>query len=102
MNTPESLIPALRQYRHNHSDDGFVAGFDYELTKQAFSELELKNKELVILAKEMAENYLTYNGDREMVCAFCGADYIDSYHGGHTKHDQKCPILRLDKLVIDK
>jgi hypothetical protein len=57
MKTPESLIPALRQYRHNHECYGndFVTGFDHDLTVKAFSELEQKNKEIVKLLKDAAQ-----------------------------------------------
>jgi hypothetical protein len=30
MGTPEILIPAIRQYKHNTGGDGFVVGYDKE------------------------------------------------------------------------
>ena len=52
--TPERLIHALRQYRHNtdnsgsltEPEKGFVIAFDYEETCAAFAELEAENKRL--------------------------------------------------------
>lgn len=41
MPTPEQLLPALRQYRHNNSD-GFVAGYDKEVTEKLFADQQSK------------------------------------------------------------
>jgi hypothetical protein len=38
--TPEPLIPAIRQYKHNDGSDGFVIAFDEKLTVAAFAQLE--------------------------------------------------------------
>ncbi len=40
MKTPELLIPALRQYKHNTGEDGFVVGYDKKETNQIVSDLQ--------------------------------------------------------------
>lgn len=39
MNTPDILIPALRQYQHNDSS-GLLAGFDHDETVKVFGLME--------------------------------------------------------------
>ena len=38
--TPEILIPALRQYRHNYGGDEMVAAFDYDEVVAIINDLE--------------------------------------------------------------
>ena len=49
--TPECLIPALRQYRHNRGD-GLVAAYDYDLVNK---EIATKDAELARLREALAE-----------------------------------------------
>jgi hypothetical protein len=44
--TPESLIPAIRQYKHNDGTNGFVIAFDEKLTIEAVLKLEQQRDEL--------------------------------------------------------
>ena len=41
MSTPEILIPALRQYKHN-DNSGFVAGYEVEATEQIVTDLQMQ------------------------------------------------------------
>ena len=45
MKTPESLIPAIRQYQHNDKS-GFVFGYDMEVTNEVVDQLENSNFEM--------------------------------------------------------
>ena len=49
--TPECLIPALRQYRHNRGD-GLVAAYDYDLVNK---EIATKDAELARLREALNE-----------------------------------------------
>lgn len=41
MKTPELLVPAARQYRHNNDREaGFVIGYDEEMTRQIVIDLQ--------------------------------------------------------------
>jgi hypothetical protein len=44
--TPEPLIPAIRQYKHNDGSDGFVIAFDEKLTIAAFAQLEQQRDDI--------------------------------------------------------
>jgi len=41
MSTPQILIPALRQYKHN-DNSGFVAGYEVEATEQIVTDLQMQ------------------------------------------------------------
>ena len=49
--TPEPLIPAIRQYKHNDGSEGFVIAFDERLTIDAFAKLQQQRKELLAASK---------------------------------------------------
>ena len=40
MKTPEILLPAVRQYKHNNGDEGFVVAFEAEETKRIVVDLQ--------------------------------------------------------------
>jgi hypothetical protein len=44
--TPESLVPAIRQYKHNTGEDGFVFGYDKQETDSLVEQLESSNFEM--------------------------------------------------------
>ena len=45
MKTPEVLIPAIRQYRHNDKS-GFVFGYDMDVANEVVDQLENSNFEM--------------------------------------------------------
>jgi hypothetical protein len=44
--TPEILIPALRQYKHNNGSEGFVVAYDKKETESIIQSLQQQNAEL--------------------------------------------------------
>ncbi len=40
MKTPEALIPAVRQYKHNNGEEGFVIGYDVKTTNKVVVDLQ--------------------------------------------------------------
>ena len=59
---------------------------------------EHKLQELLLIADEMAGEYVTHNGDRDLVCAFCYTNVRDTFHGLITNHNTNCPILKLEQF----
>ena len=53
--TPELLIPAIRQYRHNNNS-GFIFGYDTEEADKAFNDIQAKNTALNNLITECTEH----------------------------------------------
>jgi DNA repair ATPase RecN len=51
--TAKCLIPALRQYRHNHGGDELIAGFDYDETHKVVRQLQERNLELEEICDEL-------------------------------------------------
>ena len=68
--TPEILIPALRQYRHNTDnsvgllspEQGFVSGFDYELTCDVVEKLLLQSEMLRVAYVKIRKELDDANG----------------------------------------
>jgi len=51
--TPEILIPALRQYRHNFGSEEFLVGLDYDIVEQVVAQFELEKEMLEAKIKLM-------------------------------------------------
>ena len=71
-NTPEKLIPALRQYRHNIGDDSFVTGLDYEITCEVVNHLQAELDRLVV------DDSLEVDSDTKYIKADLVNDLIDA------------------------
>jgi hypothetical protein len=72
--TPELLIPALRQYKHNNGEEGFVCAYDRDEVNALYTKLadeQKRNKNLlskyqkaVNLIDDHLENDYAYKKDR--------------------------------------
>ncbi len=69
MKTPDVLIPALRQYRHNQQEiHGYLAGFDYMLTVEAFEKLQADNAKLLAEIESHIRNYVNLMVANSDIC----------------------------------
>jgi hypothetical protein len=59
---------------------------------------EHKLQELLKITNEMANEYVTYNGDHDLVCVFCDTNVRVTFHGLITNHNTNCPILKLEQF----
>ncbi len=57
--------------------------------------------ELYKIAELLGSDPVTHNGDRELVCHFCGGDYVESLYDSRINHEKFCPILKLEKYKVD-
>ena len=60
MLTPQRLIPALRQYRHN-SSDGLIAAYDYNIASAVVTTLEVALVEARVAHEYAMKQYIAEN-----------------------------------------
>jgi hypothetical protein len=54
--TPEILIPALRQYKHNDNSGEFIVGYDCEVVEQVFIDLQMQILDLKAALRSCANS----------------------------------------------
>lgn len=57
---PKILIEAVRQYKHNDGSEGFVIGYDEDVTNRIVEQLQKENAELrkeLVAAVELMEGF---------------------------------------------
>jgi hypothetical protein len=54
--TPEILIPALRQYKHNDNSGEFIAGYDCEAVEQVIINLQMQILDLKAALRSCANS----------------------------------------------
>ena len=57
--TPKPLLAAIRQFKHNNGDDGFVVGYDFDEVNRVFEALrvQLTKGHLSETQKHLLENH---------------------------------------------
>ncbi len=76
---PRELLPGLRQYRHNNSDE-FVFGFDLVKTCNVFEDFNNKINAWKSAFDEKPDcSHFTGSSDCVLVVRDCGEDTLESY-----------------------